>query len=408
MKLLWSVFALQIIEVIITNEEIVVDISQTVDDSDLGVYTEMVEEELEEHVEDEDGWLNVLNNKEKNKMFDNGRNVTIEDVDNLYDGDIEYEVEEILENIDEDISEFESLKKKIDFLEKVLAKNGDTHGLDKRSIEDVNLQLHEVDEVMKPFEDYLIILKAQIQNPHPTYDKETLMQINALIKTAETFLHSAQEKVALVEEIEQDWELLMKEHSEEEDVATEWIGEHERVMEAVQYERETLEGTLDQIDDTFDPMEVVMQAEQYDNVVDLTEISSDQDLEIMEREKRSEQSLKQTEKSKQYMERDDTEDQSLHILKPGVAPVDDQSKDSSQRASYTAILLCMAALSLLLVGSWFAYLLGIYQGKIRKVGGVSRDKLHNTATYQRSSRSEKLCMELNDGDFMWENVHKRR
>jgi len=69
----------------------------------------------------------------------------------------------------------------------------------------------------------------------------------------------------------------------------------------------------------------------------------------------------------------------------------------------------MAALSLLLVGSWFAYLLGIYQGKIRKVGGgVSRDQIHNTATNQKFSRSEKLCIDLNDGDVMWKNVHKRR
>jgi len=193
-----------------------------------------------------------------------------------------------------------SLKKKIDFLEKVLAKHGDTHGFDKRSIDDVNLQLHEVDEVMKPFEDYLIILKARIQNPHPAYDKETLMQINTLIKTAETFLHAAQEKVALVEEIEQDWELMMKEQSEE-DVETEWmIGETERVMDAVQYQREVFEGNLDQIDEMFDPTETVKQAEQSDNVLNLTKIPSGQDLEIMEREKRSEQSLKLTENSELY------------------------------------------------------------------------------------------------------------
>ena len=47
-------------------------------------------------------------------------------------------------------------------------------------------------QVLKPFEEHLSALRAQIMKPHIAYDEETLHEISNIIKTSELFLKTAQ------------------------------------------------------------------------------------------------------------------------------------------------------------------------------------------------------------------------
>ena len=52
-------------------------------------------------------------------------------------------------------------------------------------------------QVLKPFEEHLSALRAQIMKPHVAYDEETLREISNIIKTSELFLKTAQVQVSL-------------------------------------------------------------------------------------------------------------------------------------------------------------------------------------------------------------------
>ena len=52
-------------------------------------------------------------------------------------------------------------------------------------------------QVLKPFEEHLSALRAQIMKPHVAYDEETLHEISNIIKTSELFLKTAQVQVSL-------------------------------------------------------------------------------------------------------------------------------------------------------------------------------------------------------------------
>ena len=52
-------------------------------------------------------------------------------------------------------------------------------------------------QVLKPFEEHLSVLRAQIIKPHVAYDEETLREISNIIKTSELFLKTAQVQVSL-------------------------------------------------------------------------------------------------------------------------------------------------------------------------------------------------------------------
>ena len=59
-------------------------------------------------------------------------------------------------------------------------------------VQEADAMLHEIDsKVVRPFEDHLVALKAQIMKPHIKYDKQTIAQMSTLIKTAELFLSTA-------------------------------------------------------------------------------------------------------------------------------------------------------------------------------------------------------------------------
>lgn len=45
---------------------------------------------------------------------------------------------------------------------------------------------------MKPFEEHLTALKAELMKPHEKYDEETILEISNLILTSEIFLKTAQ------------------------------------------------------------------------------------------------------------------------------------------------------------------------------------------------------------------------
>ena len=47
-------------------------------------------------------------------------------------------------------------------------------------------------QVMKPFDEHLTALRAQIMKPHVQYNEETLLEISNLIRTSEVFLKTAQ------------------------------------------------------------------------------------------------------------------------------------------------------------------------------------------------------------------------
>ena len=81
---------------------------------------------------------------------------------------------------------------------------------------------------MKPFDEHLTALRAQIMKPHVQYNEETLLEISNLIRTSEVFLKTAQvqkkpghkihapciwlaivqEKVEFVEVMEEEWEVV--------------------------------------------------------------------------------------------------------------------------------------------------------------------------------------------------------
>ena len=51
---------------------------------------------------------------------------------------------------------------------------------------------------MKPFEEHLTALRAELMKPHEKYDEETILEISNLILTSEIFLKTAQVLLNLI------------------------------------------------------------------------------------------------------------------------------------------------------------------------------------------------------------------
>ena len=94
-----------------------------------------------------------------------------------------------------------------------------------------------LEQVMKPFDEHLTALRAELLKPHVKYNEETLLEISNLIRTSEIFLKTAQvlltwifpvkscssvgfssiyqqycqEKVEVVEVMEEVWEVMEEE-----------------------------------------------------------------------------------------------------------------------------------------------------------------------------------------------------
>ena len=49
-----------------------------------------------------------------------------------------------------------------------------------------------LEQVMKPFDEHLTALRAELMKPHVKYNEETLLEISNLIRTSEMFLKTAQ------------------------------------------------------------------------------------------------------------------------------------------------------------------------------------------------------------------------
>ena len=66
------------------------------------------------------------------------------------------------------------------------------HELEEKVVSQAHFPPNLLDQVMKPFDEHLTALRAQIMKPHVKYDQETLLEISNLIRTSEVFLKTAQ------------------------------------------------------------------------------------------------------------------------------------------------------------------------------------------------------------------------
>merc|ERR1719187_1583530 len=114
-----------------------------------------------------------------------------------------------LEHIDTDLEGFYRLEDRIKYLKEVLAMHAQRRIVESEELDNAEFVIQELGEkVLKPFEEHLSALRAQIMKPHVAYDEETLREISNIIKTSELFLKTAQDQVEHVEVMEEVWEVM--------------------------------------------------------------------------------------------------------------------------------------------------------------------------------------------------------
>merc|ERR1719462_356493 len=114
-----------------------------------------------------------------------------------------------LEHIDTDLEGFYRLEDRIKYLKEVLAMHAQRQIVESEELDNAEFVIQELGEkVLKPFEEHLLALRAQIMKPHVAYDEETLREISNIIKTSELFLKTAQDQVEHVEVMEEVWEVM--------------------------------------------------------------------------------------------------------------------------------------------------------------------------------------------------------
>jgi len=114
-----------------------------------------------------------------------------------------------LDHIDSDLEGFHKLEERMSYLKEVLAEHAQREVVGSEELGNAGFLIHELEEkVMKPFDEHLTALRAQIMKPHVKYNEATLLEISNLIRTSEIFLKTAQEKVEFVEVMEEVWEVM--------------------------------------------------------------------------------------------------------------------------------------------------------------------------------------------------------
>merc|ERR1719447_2143426 len=114
-----------------------------------------------------------------------------------------------LEHIDTDLEGFYRLEDRIKYLKEVLAMHAQRQIVESEELDNAEFVIQELGQkVLKPFEEHLSALRAQIMKPHVAYDEETLREISNIIKTSELFLKTAQDQVEHVEVMEEVWEVM--------------------------------------------------------------------------------------------------------------------------------------------------------------------------------------------------------
>merc|ERR1719187_2472775 len=114
-----------------------------------------------------------------------------------------------LEHIDTDLEGFYRLEDRIKYIKEVLAMHAQRQIVESEELDNAEFVIQELGEkVLKPFEEHLSALRAQIMKPHVAYDEETLREISNIIKTSELFLKTAQDQVEHVEVMEEEWEVM--------------------------------------------------------------------------------------------------------------------------------------------------------------------------------------------------------
>merc|ERR1719290_710040 len=145
-----------------------------------------------------------------------------------------------LEHIDTDLEGFYRLEDRIKYLKEVLAMHAQRQIVKSEELDNAEFVIQELGEkVLKPFEEHLSALRAQIMKPHVAYDEETLREISNIIKTSELFLRTAQDQVEHVEVMEEVWEVM-------EDISLE-AAKQDISMEAAKQEDISLEAAKQDI-----------------------------------------------------------------------------------------------------------------------------------------------------------------
>merc|ERR1719447_1402430 len=114
-----------------------------------------------------------------------------------------------LEHIDTDLEGFYRLEDRIKYIKEVLAMHAQRQIVESEELDNAEFVIQELGQkVLKPFEEHLSALRAQIMKPHVAFDEETLREISNIIKTSELFLKTAQDQVEHVEVMEEVWEVM--------------------------------------------------------------------------------------------------------------------------------------------------------------------------------------------------------
>jgi len=117
-----------------------------------------------------------------------------------------------LDHIDTDLEAFHILEERMNYLKEVLREHAQRNVVGSGKLDNAGFLIHELEEqVMKPFDEHLTALRAELMKPHVKYNEETLLEISNLIRTSEMFLKTAQEKVEIVEVMEEVWEVMEEE-----------------------------------------------------------------------------------------------------------------------------------------------------------------------------------------------------
>jgi len=126
-----------------------------------------------------------------------------------------------LDHIDSDLEGFRELEDRMNYLKEVLTEHSHRKVIGSEELDNAGFMIHELEEkVMKPFDEHLTALRAQIMKPHVKYNQETLLEISNLIRTSELFLKTAREKVEFVEVMEEVWEVMEEGPGLEDNIAS--------------------------------------------------------------------------------------------------------------------------------------------------------------------------------------------
>merc|ERR1719447_1866561 len=140
-----------------------------------------------------------------------------------------------LEHIDTDLEGFYRLEDRIKYIKEVLAMHAQRQIVESEELDNAEFVIQELGQkVLKPFEEHLSALRAQIMKPHVAYDEETLREISNIIKTSELFLKTAQDQVEHVEVMEEVWEVMQDIPMEaaKQDISMEMVKQEEISVEA--------------------------------------------------------------------------------------------------------------------------------------------------------------------------------